>query len=40
MKEISARVPTSDIASADAWILRFLGQYQRMKRLVHGLSIW
>src|SRR3981189_525829 len=39
MKEVGARVPTSDVAPPQAWILRFLVEDQRMQPLIHGLSI-
>src|SRR6188472_3009587 len=39
MKEITARVPTSDIASADAWIFRFLRQNQGSQPLIHGFRV-
>src|ERR1700760_1001572 len=39
MKEIGARMPTADVASAKTWILRFLGQNQRSQALIHGFGI-
>src|SRR5258705_13402885 len=39
MKEISARVPTPNVASAKAWILRFLCQNQGSQPLIHGFSV-
>src|SRR5882762_7424402 len=40
VKEVRTRVPSSDIATAQTWVLRFLGKDQIMQSMIHRLSIW